>query len=274
MRNLSPPVEAEKSKEQNRPVELYTVHLDDGVTLHLAGYDEDVEFFDEHGAPVVYRRFGIKRTPIRHNVDTRVDETTVRLDNVTREMSSYVAHTDLNGRRCRITKVFLDALDDPNNAVVVFDGLMDAPALTESTMSVTVRSRLDTLDVVTPRRRYRRLCNWKFGSPECGVDLASVTVTGTVQGIGSDGKTLTLSGRSEPTGHYTDGVLTIGGESRRVDASDGAEITVDYPFGEDVAVGDDYALRRGCNKTYDESCVGRFDNGARFGGFLSVPSED
>lgn len=274
MRNLSPPVEVEKDKPQNRPVELYTVFLDGGVTLHLAGNDEDVEFFDEHGAPVTYRRFGIKRTPVKHNVDTRVDETTVRLDNVTREMSSYVAHTDLNGRRCRIVKVFLDALDDPNNAVVVFDGMMDAPSLTETTMSVTVRSRLDTLDVVTPRRRYRRLCNWKFGSPECGVDLASVTVTGTVQGISSDRKTITLSGRTEATGHYEDGVLTIGGESRRVDASSGPTVTVDYPFGEDVVAGTAYTLRRGCNKTYDESCVGRFSNGARFGGFLSVPSDD
>lgn len=272
MRDLAPPIVAEKDKAENRPIELYQVYLPE-VTLFLAAHDEPVPFFDEQGSPVTYLPIGVSRTPIKTNVETRVDECTVSLDNVNREMSAYVAHTDLNGRRCRILKVFLGLLDDPDHAVTVFDGLMDAPTLNEHAMQVTVRSRLDTLTLATPRRRYRKLCNWKFGSPECGIGLASVTVSGTVQVISGDGKTATLSGRTEPEGHFTDGVLTIGSESRLVTASDGPSVTVDYPFTSPV-VGEPYTLRRGCNKTYDESCVGRFDNGARFGGFVSVPTSD
>lgn len=272
MRGLSPEVAAEKEKAENRPIELYQVYLDE-ATLYFAAHDQNVEFFDETGAPVTYYALGLSRTPIKTNVETKVDECTVSLDNVTRELSAYVAHTDFNGRRLKIIKVFLDLLDDPDHAVTVFDGLMDAPVISETAMQVTVRSRLDTLEVITPRRRYRKLCNWRFGSPECGIDLASVTVTGTVQGISTDGKTLVLSGRSEPDGWFADGVLTIGRESRHVLASSGATITVDYPFSA-VEVGQPYALRRGCNKSYDESCVGRFNNGHRFGGFLSVPTGD
>lgn len=272
MRDLSPDVATEAAKAENRPIELYQVYLD-GVTLFFAAHDENIEFFDEAEAPVTYHALGLSRTPIKTNVETKVDECTVSLDNVNREMSAYIAHTEFNGRRMKIIKVFLDLLDDPDHAVTVFDGLMDAPVISESAMQVTVRSRLDTLGVVTPRRRYRKLCNWKFGSPECGIDLASVTVTGTVLAISGDGKTLTLSGRTEPAGHYVDGILTVSGESRHVLASDGVSITVDYPFSA-VEVGKPYTLRRGCNKSYDESCVARFSNGARFGGFLSVPTSD
>lgn len=272
MRNLPTPVAAEKDKDINRPIELYQVYLDE-VTLFFAAHDQNVEFFDEQGTPVTYYALGLSRTAIRTNVETKVDECTVSLDNVTREMSAYIAHTDFNGRRCRIIKVFLDLLDDPAHAVTVFDGIMDAPTLTERAMTITVRSRLDTLGVQTPRRRYRKLCNWKFGSPECGIDLATVTVTGTVESIATDRVNLTLSGRTEPAGHFVDGVLTIGNESRHVMASNGATVTVDYPF-LSVEVGQSYTLRRGCNKSYDESCVGRFNNGHRFGGFLSVPTSD
>jgi len=270
MRDLPPPIVQEKEKTENRPVELYQVYLEE-TTLYLAAHDEEVEFFDESGDPITYLPVGISRTPIKTNVETKVDECTVSLDNVTREMSAYVAHTDLNGRRCKIMKVFLEFLDDPTHAVTIFDGIMDAPVLNEQAMQVTVRSRLDTLTVTTPRRRYRKLCNWKFGSPECGIDLASVTVDGIVEAIDTTGTVLTLQGRNEAEGYFVDGVLTIGGESRLVTASDGATITVDFPFTVEV-VGEPYMLRRGCNKTYDESCVARFNNGERFGGFISVPS--
>src|SRR5690606_28321602 len=133
MRQLSPPVASEKDKDTNRPIELYQVYLDE-VTLFFAAHDQDVEFFDEQGAPVTYYALGLSRTAIRTNVETKVDECTVSLDNVTRGMSAYVAHADFNGRRCKIIKVFLDLLDDPAHAVTVFDGIMDAPALTEKAM--------------------------------------------------------------------------------------------------------------------------------------------
>jgi len=272
MRHLNPATAVEKDKAQNRPVELYQIYLDE-TTLYLAAFDADIEFFNEAGAPARYYASGIRRTPIRANVESKVDECTVMLANVSRELSALFAHTEFIGRRMKIIKVFLDLLHDPDHAVTVFDGIMDAPSLDEKAMQVKVLSRLDTLGIITPRRRYRKLCNWKFGSPECGVNLASVTVTGVVSGIGSNGMTLTLSGRSEPAGYYEDGVLTIGRESRIVIASNGSTITVDFPFTE-AKVGDSYTLRRGCDRTYDRSCVGRFNNGARFGGFLSIPTSD
>ena len=270
VRPLSQDVSIESKKQENRPVELYAIYLDE-ETLYLAAHDRNVQFFDEEGTPTLYYASAIRRSAIRTNVESRVDECSVSLDNVTREMSAYMAHNEFRGRRLRIIKVFLDHLDDFANHVIIFDGVMDAPSANQSMMTVAVTSRLDTLNIRVPRRIYQRLCGWKFGGVECGVDLATITVSGTVQGIETDGRKLTLSGRSEASGYFEDGVLTVDGLSRKVVKSNGAQFEVEYSFPADV-VGKPYSLRRGCNKDYDTGCV-RFNNQARFGGFLSVPSE-
>lgn len=269
-RPLSPNVALEIAKAENRPVELYAIYLDK-ETLYLAQHDQNVQFFDEEGTPTLYYAAAIRRSSIRTNVESRVDECSVSLDNVNREMSAYMAHHEFRGRRLKIIKAFLDHLSDFANHVIVFDGVMDAPGANQSTMTVSVTSRLDTLSVGVPRRHYQRICGWKFGGQECGVNIMAVTVTGTTQAVSADGRILTLSGRSEASGYYEDGILTIGGLSRKVIDSDGPTIEVEYGFPAD-AVDDSYTLRRGCNKDYDSGCA-RFDNQLRFGGFLSVPSE-
>ena len=269
-RPLSPDVAMEINKDENRPVELYAIYLDE-ETLYLAAHDQNVQFLDEEGTPTLYYASAIKRSAIRTNVESRVDECSVSLDNVTREMSAYMAHNEFRGRRLRIIKVFLDHVNDFANHVIIFDGVMDAPSANQSMMTVAVTSRLDTLKVSVPRRIYQRLCGWKFGGTECGVDLSSVTVTGTTQAISTDGRTLTLSGRSEVSGYYEDGALTIDGLSRKVVGSNGSKIEVEYSFPA-TGVGKPYTLRRGCNKDYDTGCA-KFNNKKRFGGFLSVPSD-
>lgn len=269
-RTLSPNVAVEAGKDTNRPVELYAIYLDE-ATLFFAAHTENVNFFDENGTPTTYYALGLARSPVRTNMDTKVDEVTVQLDNVTKEMSAYIAHTEFTGRRLKIIKVFVDYLANPEDHVIVFDGVMDAPVITETSLQVTVVSKLDMLGFRVPRRRYQLLCNWKFGSAMCGINLASVTVTGTVQGISSDKMTLTLSGRTEAQDYYKDGVLTIGSERQRVVTSNGATIVVDYPF-VNAQVGDVYTLRRGCDKTF-ETCRDRFANQLNYGGFRSIPAE-
>lgn len=269
-RPLSPNLAMEIQKTENRPVELYAIYLDDEI-LYLASHDQNVQFFNEEGTPTLYYAAAIRRSSIRTNVESRVDECSVSIDNVTREMSAYMAHNEFRGRRLKITKVFLDHLNDFANHVIVFDGVMDSPSANQSTMTVSVTSRLDTLNVGVPRRIYQRICGWKFGGVECGANVALVTVTGTTQAVSADGRTLTLSGRSEADGHYEDGILTIDGQSRKVVKSNRSAIEVEYSFPATM-VGKTYSMRRGCNKDYDTGCK-RFNNQNRFGGFLSVPSE-
>ncbi len=267
-RALSGNVAVEAAKDQNRPVELYQIYLDAG-TLFFAAHPENIDYFDENGTPTTYYALGLSRSPVRTNMDTKVDEVTVQLDNVTREMSAYIAHAEFVGRRLKIIKVFLEYLANPADHVVIFDGIMDAPTITETAMQVTVVSKLDLLGFRVPRRRYQRPCDWKFGSAQCGANPGAVA--GTVVSISPDGLTLTLSSRAEGTDYYKDGVLTIEGQWQRVVSSNGATFTVSYPF-VGVEPDDTYSLRRGCDKSL-ETCRDRFGNQSNYGGFLSIPAE-
>lgn len=265
MRTTTPSTDTEIQQPENRPIDLYEVFLDE-TTLYLTNHDQDVVFAGE-----TWISMGLSRTPVHTNVETKVDECTVSLDNVTRELSALIAQTEFSGRRLRLRKAFLELLDEEDHAVVMFDGLMDSPVINQSSFQVQVRSRMDVLTVRTPKRTYRRLCNWKFGSLECGIDLETVTVAGTIDSISPDGKTITDGDREEAENWFVDGVMTVDGESRLVTASLESAITLEYPFNH-AEVGMPYTLRRGCNKSFDESCVGRFNNGDNFGGFISVPT--
>ena len=270
MRELSPQVASESIKTENRPVELYRVYLDQ-ETRYFAVHISPISFYDEDNNPVVYEPLYIKRTPVRTNIESKVDEVSCTLDNVNQEMSAIVNHTELTGRRLVIVKIFL--VDGytllPEDCTVIFDGQMDAPSFTEKGMEVSVKSQLDFLGVEIPRRSYQPKCNNKFGDEECTADLG--TVTGTIEAISQDGLTLTLSGRTEAEGWFEDGILFVGTEYEMVVSSNGTSITIAYPF-KSAQTGDSYTMRRGCNKIF-EACDKRFNNAANFGGFRSISLE-
>lgn len=275
MRNLNLVMISELQKPENSPIELYQVFLED-ATYYLAGYDTDVMFFDENAHPQVYEAVGISRTPIRTNIDNRIDECSITLNNVTNRGSQLLASTDLIGQHVRILKVFQGLLDDPANYILVFEGVTDEPTISKEVLQLKIRSRLDSLTTLVPRRKYSRLCSWKFGSSECGINLNSVTATSIVSNA-VDGRVISMHGRDDPAGYWVDGVLRVDTpgkpvEKRLIIASAGNVVEVDFPF-EHIAPGSALTIRRGCAKTYAQDCVGKFDNGTNFGGFVAVPTK-
>jgi len=268
-RDLSTNVTMEKDKEANRPVELLLVHLDE-TTLYLANHPEDIEFFDENDNPQTYTAFAFSRDTISTNVDTKVDETSVSIDNVSREMSSYIANTEFRGRSLEIWKVFLDALGNPANKVVVFDGIMDSPQITQNAMKVNVVSKLDTLDKQLPGREYQVSCNWQFGNPDtCGATVP--TKSGIVDSISSDYLTINDAGITETNNYWKHGSITIGNETRDIIESGSGYVKVDYPFSS-AAAGDSYSMKTGCDKSYDAGHGCAFwSNTQYYGGFLAIP---
>lgn len=270
-RTLSPDVWAEKLKEENCPVELYQVYLDE-ETIYLAMCPHDIDFFDAHGNPVTYRGADLQRSAVKTNIETRVDQVEVQIDNVTREMSAYIAHTDFQGRRLVIWKVFLDCLDDPNNYVVIFDGIMDEPRVDQYSMAVTVVSKLDTLDIELPARTYEVQCSWPsgFGGPECGKVIPPKE--GTVDSVSEDRMTIYDAAITEEANYWAYGAITIGKEMRVVTESGAGYVKVEYPFYIDIPAGTPYKLEAGCDKGYDTPHGCQYWNNTQYyGGFLSIP---
>lgn len=274
-RTLTAEMIAEKGKSYNRPVELYRIFLSE-MTLYFAMYPYDIKFFDENGNAQTYYAAAISRDPIESNVDLSIPQFQITIDNVALDWSSYVASTEISGRRIDIIKVFQDAngiegkgLESPDNEILLFSGTMDAPVISETSVSVSVTSEYNKLRRKFPARTFSPSCPWIFGdSNSCGVTVPSKS--GTINSISSDHLIVYIPEVTEADDYWKYGEITIGTESRYISSSANGSVTVEYPFSADVAANDSYSMIAGCDKSYDGGCT-KYTNTDFYGGFLSIP---
>lgn len=165
MKELDPIITAEKNKETNRPIFLYTVYDIDGsgVNLNYAGYDVNLTF---NG--IEYLAFPISHEAIPENSSGQIDEVKVKISNASRLAQSYLELYDLRGKRVDIITVFSDKLSNPAyKAVDTF--YVDSYTADQSVVEFSLSSKFDIMDVNIPQRKFmRNYCQWKFKSTECG----------------------------------------------------------------------------------------------------------
>ena len=121
-------------------------------------------------------------------------------------------------------------------------------------------------------------CDAVLGDNRCQVALASFTHTASVTSI-TDQKKFIASGLSQTENYFKAGevVWTSGaniglrGEIR--DHKSGGIITMILPFNNPIAVGDNFQIITGCDKSIG-TCKQKFSNIANFRGFPSVPGFD
>jgi len=275
-RTLSADVENEKNKEYNRPVELYQIFLDESI-LYLANYDQDIEFFDEDGNAQTYEAAALSRDDIKISSDLQSNKMTVRIDNVARDMSAYLAYNDFRGKKLRLLKVFLDELNSYDDATLLFEGEMDEPAVDEYELSLTVTQNIDINDKSIPSRTFSLRCDFEFGSEECGV--TKPTISGVVDSVENYKKLYLSEVNGDEANRWAYGHIEVDDEYREIVSSGDGFVNIDMPFSEDPT-GKSYNLEAGCDKTYsvedgsntevNHGCS-YWNNTSRFGGFLSIP---
>lgn len=119
-------------------------------------------------------------------------------------------------------------------------------------------------------------CTHDLGDARCGVNLAAITVTGSVTTATSQ-REFTDTTRTEANDHFTGALLTWTGglndglqmEVRRSTSAGVIELHQSMPY--EIQVGDTYSVYAGCLKRFTEDCVGKHNNGPRFGGFPHLP---
>lgn len=120
-------------------------------------------------------------------------------------------------------------------------------------------------------------CDAEFCDSRCTLDAATYTVTGSVT-VATSQTVFTDTSRTEADDTFRYGVLTItrgenAGQSRDVKHSTAAGVITLYrPLSYPLAVGDEYSLIEGCDKTIAD-CITR-SNQLNFRGFPFVPSPD
>jgi uncharacterized phage protein (TIGR02218 family) len=128
-------------------------------------------------------------------------------------------------------------------------------------------------EVLTPT------CRADLGDAWCTVDLAPLTVAGTLTAV-TDARRLRDSARAEAAGYWDGGKLTMtsgaaAGFSAEVSAypAPGATWELFEPLPYLPAVGDAYTLAPGCDKR-PETCAGRYANMLNFQGEPGIPGQD
>jgi phage-related protein len=156
---------AQSELEENRPIYLYEITVDGGLTLRYAGNNTDDIIFNGY----TYTAAAIGKSDTETNIDSQVDQVSITVQNISREFSSYLANDGkINGYTCRILTVMRDALDDPLNYVVDFQGEIDGGTLDGQSFSFKLRRHRGTFDIICPRRRYDPSCQYQFKSEWCG----------------------------------------------------------------------------------------------------------
>lgn len=125
---------------------------------------------------------------------------------------------------------------------------------------------------------YSATCRADLGDAQCGINLASWTVTGTLTGVTSK-RVFTDSARAEASQYFTGGKITFtGGANNGLSmevksfASGVFTLQLEMPF--TVAIGDTYSVYAGCRKRFSEDCTVKFSNAVNFRGEPHVPGND
>ena len=129
----------------------------DGTPHYIA--DRSIVFGGNSYAPGLTVDSGI-----RLHRSLQLDGGTVKIQNVTRFFSVLQANEFIPGSPAVLRRLYLQAQE----ALVIFDGVCDTPAIDELNATLKLVSRLDPTARRIPTRTYGPLCAWRYKSPECG----------------------------------------------------------------------------------------------------------
>ncbi len=125
---------------------------------------------------------------------------------------------------------------------------------------------------------YTPTCRANLGDAKCGVNLASITVSGTVSTAASQ-LSFTDPLRAESAGYFDGGLVswTSGlntGLAMEVKSFAAATFTLYQPMYYLILPGDTFTVYPGCRKRFVEDCIGKFNNAVNFRGEPHVPGND
>ncbi len=125
---------------------------------------------------------------------------------------------------------------------------------------------------------YTPTCRANLGDAKCGVNLAAITVNGTVSTV-TDKRVFTDATRLESAGYFDGGLLswTSGlntGLGMEVKSFLGGVFTLYLPMYYQILPTDTFTVYPGCKKRFVEDCTAKFNNAVNFRGEPHVPGND
>jgi len=158
--------------------------------------------------------------------------------------------------------------------------IMGKTTLHDDRYTVELMMLIDALNQ-TVGKTYTPGCQKKLGGQEyagCKVNLAPLTVTGTITGVTSQSQFID-SARAEAADYFGEGTIVFNtGQNAGLKPIEikshaaGGVITTHEAFYYPVTVGDTYTMIPGCRRRLQD-CRDKFNNVVNFGGFSFVPTQ-
>jgi uncharacterized phage protein (TIGR02218 family) len=273
-------VELLRSGSQFIMADLYTITLVGGGVLRYSA------------APTALSANGydfalgpkFERSKTKVVIGTQVDELDVRIYCEPTDLIGEVSFLEaawqgqLDGALLQLERAFMPAYGDTSaGTVVLFAGRISDIDCSRTGIDLKCRSHLELLNIQMPRRLWQSSCTHSFGDQMCQFDR-SIMQAMVVAGPGSSQSQIAASVSATPANLYTQGTIVgvtgaNAGSSRTVSNTDSAWIYVKLPFLSPVAVGDQFSLLPGCDRTL-ATCANVFNNTAHFGGFPYIPTPE
>jgi uncharacterized phage protein (TIGR02218 family) len=186
-----------------------------------------------------------------------------------------------DGALLQLERVFMGAAgggygDTSAGTVILFSGRISDIDCSRTGIEMKCRSHLELLNIQMPRRLWQSSCTHVFGDAMCLFNRSSLAATFSA----ANGSTTTvIQGAPTTTTPYAQGTIIAvtggnAGYSRTIsNFVSGAAVTVKLAFLSPVAVGDQFQLLPGCDRTL-ATCTNVFNNAVHFGGFPYIPTPE
>ena len=186
-----------------------------------------------------------------------------------------VASGIFDGARVYVFKCnYLSPVDDYEE---VSSGFFGKTTISDDRYKIEGMSLADALGQ-SVGKTYKALCSHKFGDARCQIDLAAVTVTGSLTHVTGQA-TFRDSSRAEVADYFGAGTITFTSGANlglkpleiKSYAADGTITTHEPPYYL-PSVGDTYSMIAGCRKRKDD-CTTKWNNVTNAFAFWDIPTE-
>lgn len=251
---------------------LWRVERTDGVVLCFTDHDRPIL----HQGLTYQASAGFWASAVATNAALEVDN--LEVDGVLDSAS--ITEADLLAGKYDFAEVYIEVLNwasPGSGAILPHRGRLgqvsvNGPQFRAELRGLSQAFTQNIVEVTSPG------CRARLGDARCGVDVAALTVTGTLTNV-TGRRILGDTARAEATNYWRGGLITMdSGEcaglsmevkSFAVETGVGV-IALVLPFPFDVAVGDAYTLQPGCDFSM-QTCLETFDNLDNFRGEGHLP---
>jgi uncharacterized phage protein (TIGR02218 family) len=256
----------EASPQAGRPVELYLFTI--GATVYRYTSAEDEYTF---GAQVYYPRQIDRSSPVLTSEDKQqaLEVTLPATDDVAARFVGVAPGIPMTLSVVRVHR------DDPDQeAQLIWEGRITGAVFQKDATVISLQclTKESAFSRTIPKFKFSGLCNHMLYDSSCGVLKASFQFDGTVSAVGLRSVTVPGLAAAKGAGWAVGGYLATADDSRMVIAQVGDVLTLFLDFAVNV-LGSSVSVYAGCDHLV-ATCLGKFSNVVRFGGFPYVPERN